>query len=169
MGCVDLGSASAGSGCAGDFGPCQMVGTLAHAKWLALWPMPNGWQCRDIVKHSRRGNRASQANPKGRVYKVLGVASRRLRCSSIAARHLPSPRPCKRGAIRDELPKQALRNKAFIPFPLLLRFRCAPSAVLAATAPVCGCPRRSSSRHSVPDNTRCPPTGRNRRPPDRRH
>jgi hypothetical protein len=20
-----------------------MVGTLAHAKWLAFWPMPNGW------------------------------------------------------------------------------------------------------------------------------
>jgi len=29
-------------------------------------------RCRDIVKHWRRRNRASQVNPKGRVYKGLG-------------------------------------------------------------------------------------------------
>ncbi len=45
MGCVGLGSASVRSGCAGDAGY--------------------------IVKHSRRGNRTSQANPKGRVFKAL--------------------------------------------------------------------------------------------------
>jgi len=60
------------------FGPCQMVGTLAHAKWLALWPMPNGWQWR--ARSDRPSNRWRARSSLWKALREVFGSAREQRC-----------------------------------------------------------------------------------------